>query len=254
MSTEDSFAAFVGGLRERYNVVDVTRAPFIKTRSPGATACIVNFCDTNLPYSIYIPGERCDSRVYPFHNKPMLCSKCQEYGHTQKYCRATDGICRRCASGGHVVADCSAETPLCHHCKEPHPAGSRTCSRQIRESTLLRLQEEHKVSLRRAVQLERGETVSAMAAIPVHPDIFDICLSETDEKTTSPWLVEKCISSELGGPPSCIRSVNSTTFAVTVASPTQGQILRQMTSLPLSSHYSVSEFEGHLPEGIGLHL
>ena len=70
-----------------------------------------------------------------------------------------------------------------------------------------------------------------MAAILVHPDIFDICFSETDRKTTSPWLVEKCISSELSSLPSRIRSVNLITFADTVASPAQGQILLRMTSL-----------------------
>ena len=44
---------------------DVVDAKFIKTRNQQATALIINFNLDILPYSLYIPGERADSVVYP---------------------------------------------------------------------------------------------------------------------------------------------------------------------------------------------
>jgi len=65
---------------------DVKDAKFIKPRNQQATALMINFNLDTLPYSLYIPGERADSVVYPFHNRPMICHNCYKYGHTKTRC------------------------------------------------------------------------------------------------------------------------------------------------------------------------
>lgn len=226
-------AVFKEGLQESYkDIVDVVVAKYIKTRSDDSTACVVTFKSKVLPYSLYIPGERYDTRVYPYHNRPMMCKKCQTYGHTEKRCKAKEPTCKKCSKLGHKVIDCVENEPTCIHCQGAHQAGSNECSRHKRETTILKLQDEYKVSFRRAIQIERGENVTVLKEqLKTSPDIIDIELSEEDKKTFSPWCLQKCISLEVGGKPKNIRSINSTTFSVEVSSDKQSSSLLNLTSL-----------------------
>ena len=93
-------------LAENYNITNVSLAPFIKPRDNQTTALIVTFNENSLPYSIYIPGEETDTKVYPYINKPMLCANFQNYGHTAARCRSTTAICRKCSLPGHMKQNC----------------------------------------------------------------------------------------------------------------------------------------------------
>lgn len=53
----DDIEEFRLGLKENYNIVDVTKATFIKTRNEQTTAFLVTFGQDTLPESIYVPGE-----------------------------------------------------------------------------------------------------------------------------------------------------------------------------------------------------
>lgn len=67
--------------------------------------------------------------------KPKLipqCKRCQEYGHTQNYCRR-EPRCVKCI-GKHLTKDCKKsqnEEPKCVHCGEAHPANYRGCTTAV---------------------------------------------------------------------------------------------------------------------------
>lgn len=45
------------------------------------------------------------------------CSRCQQYGHPEKHCRAQSMVCGRCGESGHKSAECQAEKSCCATCK-----------------------------------------------------------------------------------------------------------------------------------------
>ena len=139
---------FKQGLQENYSVIDVEKATFIKARE-GTTAFILTFNLEHVPHSIYIPGERQDTRVQSYISRPMMCIKCQEYGHTVKRCTGAK-VCRRCAEVGHGREECQKQELKCYHCKGDHAAGSKECQRQQKETELVTIQEREKVTMRRA--------------------------------------------------------------------------------------------------------
>ena len=67
---------------EMYDIRESTLASLIKPKSENTFAVLITFNGSNLPYNIYIPGERHDCRIYTLTNRPMMCTKCQKYGHT----------------------------------------------------------------------------------------------------------------------------------------------------------------------------
>ena len=87
------------GLQESYCVVEVERASYVKARS-GATVCVITFNQDHLHFSICVPGEKQDTRVQPFKNKPMICNKCQSYGPTANRSNG-EIVCKLCAEKGH---------------------------------------------------------------------------------------------------------------------------------------------------------
>ncbi|GFW70389.1 putative RNA-directed DNA polymerase from transposon X-element [Trichonephila clavipes] len=64
-------------------------------------------------------------KVRPYIPNPLLCFKCQRFGHSQTSCRG-QLTCSRCASVGHASTDCSLE-PKCINCLQPHPSDSKIC-------------------------------------------------------------------------------------------------------------------------------
>lgn len=228
-SLDDALPSFKRWLSERYDIEDVTLATFITPKDKNTKALIVNFNTNNLPYTIYIHGEENDTKVYPFHNKPMRCNHCQNYGHTAKRCRSETPICRRCSLPDHKSDECTNEK-LCYHCKGEHEAGSHICSKYIRETTLLKIQSEQKVSSRRAAQIERGENLNSVIQTDTYPDILDIRMSETDKRSFNPWLLDKCLSSTTGKIRN-IRSINSEVYSVEVESRTQSREIMALTQL-----------------------
>ena len=206
-------------LRE-FDVIAVEPAPFIKTKSKTTKAFILTFNSPKTPYSIYIPGERSDTQVQPFKNRPMMCQKCLTYGHTQKRCRSEISSCRRCSSRDHVEADCGVSTPKCSHCQGEHPAGSRDCPHWKREQEVINLSEEHKVSYQRARQMMENNIVgSAITKTkPLFPTYFDLKFdTPLQKRKISPFLLEKCIQAKIGNKPRTIRTKDSTTFVIQVS-------------------------------------
>ena len=67
----ENLQQFQKELPAEYNIAEIERATFITTRSESTNAFIVTFDEKKLPYSLYIPGERSDTRVLPFNNLSM---------------------------------------------------------------------------------------------------------------------------------------------------------------------------------------
>ena len=128
---------FKADLKEHYDVENVEQAHFIRTKTDGTSAYILTFNRERTPYSIYIPGERSDTSVTPFKNRPMLCRQCYAYGHTKKRCTAEKPICRKCTCVGYEENQCTSDTTKCYHCQGDHPAGHRTCQRRLYEQEVI---------------------------------------------------------------------------------------------------------------------
>ena len=193
----ESLEDFKAGLQEKYNISDVQPANFIKTKSDETRAFIVYFKQKDLLYNIYIPGERQDTRVQPFRNKPLICNKCPDYGHGRKWCRSTEDICRKCSAIGHDATKCTTETPQCYYRKEDHQTGGRECARQQREQILLEIQEKEKVTIRRAQQILDGESEVPARAAKRFPTYYNCVMEDESKRNFSPLLLEKCISNYL---------------------------------------------------------
>ena len=210
---EEAIDEFKSWLQTKYPfIVKIELATFIRSKFEDTRAFLITFNTKSLPGSIYIPGLSGNTKVYPFVNRPMWCKKCLRYGHTEKKCRH-DGetICSYCSEIGHNRFNCEAEVPKCYHCAENHPVGSRVCSRHIRECELVRIQDDRKVSFKRAIQIENG-TEAINISDDKLPDVFTIHLSEENKRSLKPWAVEKFLDNYLGEPLEDFRSINSTTY------------------------------------------
>ena len=150
---QEDLDEFKTELQSQYSISDVTRADLIKTRNPDTKAYIVTFKKEHLPYSIYIHGERQDTRVYKFHNKLLVCNQCLSYGHPRKWCKGTSPISKKLSAAGHSREECQAERPFCFHCHGEHEAGNSLCPRQEKEILLVNIQESEKVGIQRARQI-----------------------------------------------------------------------------------------------------
>ena len=71
-----------------FGVTNVEEATWLKLRREGTKAYILSFNCDQLPETIKIPGEGRSSRVFEYRQRPMQCRRCQQYGHTLKWCRA----------------------------------------------------------------------------------------------------------------------------------------------------------------------
>ena len=113
---KDNIEDFRAGLQSNYNISAVQAAPFIKTKSEQARAFILTFKQDHLPYSIYMPGERSDTKVYKFNSKPLMCNHCMKYDHPKKWCKQEEAVCERWAESGYNADRCQSEELTCYHC------------------------------------------------------------------------------------------------------------------------------------------
>lgn len=80
---------------------------------------------------VFINWTSCPVRDFTIVTR---CYKCQQYGHSAKYCRDTESTCGHCGCVGHTIKDCSKlqEPPKCASCQrynKPslHKTGDALC-------------------------------------------------------------------------------------------------------------------------------
>ena len=123
-------------LREKYNVMEIQPATFIKKTK--TKAFVVTFIEDESLHSLYITRERQATKVYSFGKRSILCNNCQAYGHTRKWCNRNI-VCRKCGTVGHGMDNCNASESHCYHCEGEHMAGSRECDKQKTDEVLLNI-------------------------------------------------------------------------------------------------------------------
>ena len=80
----------------------------------------------DLPTFIDVPGEKARTRVLEYKKTLVFCRKCQEFGHSQKWC-SNLARCGKCSETGHETRDCEVRSLKCYHCGEQHFTGNREC-------------------------------------------------------------------------------------------------------------------------------
>lgn len=95
------------------------------SRIPSNTIKLT-FAGQVLPTQIIIEGLRI--RVRPFHEKPMFCDICLQFGHTLKYCRRKPK-CARC-NAEHQTVNCTVGNAhaMCPFCLAPETHDRNKCS------------------------------------------------------------------------------------------------------------------------------
>ncbi|GBN02574.1 hypothetical protein AVEN_89536-1 [Araneus ventricosus] len=88
---------------------------------------ILTFNNPTLPKSVKIAYINCP--VKPYIPDPILCFKCQKFGHTITACRSNKENCARCSLPDHNSQTCKSTTPKCFNCSGEHPSFSRSCPR-----------------------------------------------------------------------------------------------------------------------------
>ena len=137
------FETYKKCLCEDLGLIDVEIAHWIKPKIKESTAILMSFRE-NLPVYVSIPGEMTKTKINEYRSRPMMCRKCQQFHHTEKYCNG-ETVCKRCGDLGHQIEECSATEPRCPHCSLDHIAGSRKCAEYKFQEEVLAIQARDRV-------------------------------------------------------------------------------------------------------------
>ena len=214
---------------QKYNVVDVVKANWIKVRNEQTLAFLLTFNQEVLPTTIYIPGERSDTRVFPHVSKPMICKKCQAYGHTVKWCK-NEVRCKQCGAEKHNEQQCTSREARCYHCGSQHRVGDKNCKKQIEEQLITEQQDKHKITRLRAIQMinGKGDTNSRGNQYVTH---FKCETEPGKKRTVNPWLFEKELTDKLEMKPKSIRSESKSSFIIEVGSRRQSETIESIKEI-----------------------
>ena len=115
------------------------KGAFKKNRSRGSAkaTALIYACSAALRESLmrkgrlYIGWQSVEVTDYV---DVTCCSKCQQYGHPERFCKTGETTCQRCGATGHRGDDCTSTTTACATCKrlgkqgaESHRTASRDC-------------------------------------------------------------------------------------------------------------------------------
>ena len=152
IKSQEAFDKFREEFIQYHKVINVEKASWI-TEKDGqkSTAISITFSE-EVPRYIDIPKERTRIRVYESKRKPVLCPKCQEFGHPEKYCPIPHDtyICGRC-DDQHKTSSCNKEPPICHNCSKNHLTNNRKCIYYKYEEEILAIQSKESLTRKQAV-------------------------------------------------------------------------------------------------------
>ena len=140
------------GLQRNYKVCDFIPATWIRTRNTEAQAFLATFTSEKIPQYITITGEQAKTKLYDSIPNPLMCNKCQIYGHPEKYCESNTPVCGNCAEAGHRIETCRSTTLKCFHCEEPHHVGHTACRKHKEEEAIVTVQLKEKLARKEAIQ------------------------------------------------------------------------------------------------------
>ena len=117
-------ASFTEGINNQCRVKELVEAKWVKARRETTQVFMITFKSDKLPEYIRIHGEADRTRVYEYKDRPILCKKCNRYGHTEKRCLMSVPTCGRCAGPGHRF---DSTTVKCSSCGGVHVTVHSTC-------------------------------------------------------------------------------------------------------------------------------
>ena len=132
-------------------ISEIQRATWIKSKNSKSIPLLLIFNKQEIPAYISIPGESALTKVYQYKNKPLLCQRCMNYGHSYKRCELPV-VCANCDNSGHSADVCQSDSPKCHHCASRHATSSKECDAYIREMEIVTKQQEKGCSRNQAIQ------------------------------------------------------------------------------------------------------
>ena len=138
------------GLKESKIIGNFEIAKWITPRNPLSKALLVTFRQLIPPEYVDISGEQARSKVYEYHDKPMMCKKYLEYNHTAKRCTYTDVVCAKCASKGHDIKSCQSELSKCYHCGNNQRADDRKCAVQHEHEEIIIIRTRMQITIEQA--------------------------------------------------------------------------------------------------------
>lgn len=195
----EDFNSFKAGLMQEYQLKDVISAHWIKPKKTSHKAYIISTYQNSLPTHIRILGENTLAQVYPYHDSPLMCKFCQDYGHSKKRCSAKTPICGKCAQE-HLTENCQAERFICHNCQGEHPTGHRSCPVRQKEDKILEVQKTMKVGRSSARRLLNGESSSEGVIVQNHEEYcrYVTINMESSISGTCPFKLEHHFKSKFG--------------------------------------------------------
>ena len=122
------------------------------------------FLEFNKPDLTYISDIKIENLNIPLKLKkpqPMICKKCLNYGHTEKWCKTSHRRCRNCAKPDHAEDDTECEETKCYHCEGNHTAISKNCPKYKEEQTILEKMHLLKIDRREARKMIREKTYAS---------------------------------------------------------------------------------------------
>ena len=150
-----NFESFRKSICKDLGLAEATRATWIKARNEKAVPLILDFRG-ELPAYVTVPGEQSKTKVFEHIKTPMLCKRCKNYNHPEKYCEQST-VCGRCSAEGHREDNCERAFK-CLHCSEPHAVGSKQCREDQLQREILAIQYRENVPRRQALVLYRQRT------------------------------------------------------------------------------------------------
>jgi len=191
-------ASFAEGLKIEYGFTKVERADWMSRGNSTCKSFILSTNSEQLPTYIRITGENQLTRVYPFKDKPMRCTKCQTYGHTVKRCNSSTSVCGKC-SDNHPTDECTTENMKCANCEGQHRAGSRDCPVRKKEDEILDIQAKMKVGRSEAKKIADGNVPSTHheAKSKDFGFYFKIQLQKEKQRQVCPFRLENELRNEL---------------------------------------------------------
>ena len=177
--------------------------------------------------------------VKPYIPNPLRCFKCQEFGHSKKFCKKSLR-CWKCGKEGHDGNDCSAENKCCVNCKGDHYSSSKTCPVWILEKEIQRVKTEKNLPYGEAKRLvsppsSSPATSSYASAVRSPPKRTIEC------QTPDFWINDKTSLLELSRRPS-VQTTTTGSSTENIPAKTNIKNIRQNKESTSSkqSHHNVS--------------
>jgi len=121
------------------DVIDCKRISFVRDfKTIDTNTYILTFNHLQLPSTFHLGYLRVREEQYI--PRPLICTKCQKFGHHHSRCGGTVSVCYRCSVSHSQETSCALDAPLkCVSCFGDHPSSSKQCPKYQQEQEIIKL-------------------------------------------------------------------------------------------------------------------